>query len=144
MIFFGFIAHWLACIWFVIGVNHTEEYPIGKCRLYGIFLIQKVKACARRTTKVFFLIKGGLAIFIFSFCTLIFTMQGGEGGMAQLGRTKVERPLSTKRYFIFGQCTANYCRTDRKLSWGFRIRKSEFEAIKQILFGSSAAALNLL
>ncbi|XP_023330518.1 potassium voltage-gated channel subfamily H member 8, partial [Eurytemora carolleeae] len=29
MIFFGFIAHWLACIWFVIGVNHTEEHPTG-------------------------------------------------------------------------------------------------------------------
>ena len=37
--------------------------------------------------------------------------------MAQPGRTKVERPPSTKRYFIFGQCTANYWRTHRKLSW---------------------------
>jgi hypothetical protein len=33
MIFFSFIAHWLACIWFVIGFYQAEDNRMGK----GIF-----------------------------------------------------------------------------------------------------------
>ena len=32
------------------------------------------------------------------------------------------KALSTKRYYIFGQCTAKNCRTHRKLSWWWRDR----------------------
>ena len=46
---------------------------------------------------------------------IIFQKNGGEER-----EDLIEYPsLSTKRYHIFGQCTANYCGTLRKLSWGF-------------------------